>query len=47
MSDYGYDESGVYRVLPDGRALRLDPRMFNTLLTLSRSVESWGWEHGW
>ena len=48
MSDYGYDESGVYRVLPDGRALRVSKQFFNTILTLSQfGVEDYGWSDGW
>ena len=44
---FGYDANGVYKSLPDGRVLRVDERMFNTLLTVSRSQQDQGWEHGW
>lgn len=47
MSGFGLDENGVYKPLPDGRVLRVHRRMYNTMLTLSRSVEDQGWEHGW
>jgi hypothetical protein len=47
VSDFGQDDNGIYKRLPDGRCLRVRKQMFNTILTLSRSVEDQGWEHGW
>ena len=44
---FGQDENGPYKVLPDGRVLRLHERLFNTLLTVSRSQQDHGWAHGW
>ena len=43
----GQDDNGVFKRLEDGRVLRLDPRLFNTLLTVSRSQEDYGWLEGW
>ena len=47
MSEFGQDENGAYRVLRDGRCLRVEERMFNTLLTLSPSLDSPVWLEGW
>lgn len=44
---FGQDENGAYKILPDGRVLRVAERMFNSILTLSRSQSDQGWEHGW
>ena len=44
---FGYDENGIYKPLADGRVLRVQERMYNTRLTLSRSQQDDGWEHGW
>lgn len=44
---YGVDESGAYKRLEDGRVLRVHERMFNTLLTVSRTLESPFWDDGW
>lgn len=44
---FGQDANGAYKLLDDGRALRVHGRMFNTLLTLSRSLDAPTWEHGW
>jgi len=44
---FGNDGIGGYKLLKDGRVLRIQARLFNTLLTLSRSVDSLTWEHGW
>lgn len=43
----GKDENGTYRVLDDGRALRVEKRMCNSLLTLSSSQRDPGWSDGW
>jgi hypothetical protein len=43
----GYDANGIYKLLDDGRALRVRKQMFNTILTLSVNAEDQGWEHGW
>lgn len=47
MSDFGHDEIGFYKQLEDGRVLRVEKRMFNSLLTLSDSRAALTWEHGW
>lgn len=47
MSNFGQDENGVFKRLPDGRVLRVDRRMYNTILTLSSSQEDPGWSDGW
>jgi hypothetical protein len=47
MSNFGYDENGLFKILPDGRVLRVNERMFNTLLTLSMSRQDRGWRDGW
>lgn len=44
---FGKDANGMFKRLDDGRALRVDERWFNTLLTLSLSVEDQGWSQGW
>ena len=35
------------RVLPDGQCLAVIAQIFNTKLTLSRSIDDPGWEHAW
>lgn len=47
MSDYGQDDNGVFKRLPDGRVLRVQERMFNSLLTVSSSQQDQGWSDGW
>lgn len=47
MSDFGQDGNGIYKRLPDGRVLRVNERMFNTILTLSSSQQDPGWLEGW
>ena len=47
MSAFGQDKIGPYKTLADGRVLRVTRRMFNTLLTVSKSQQDQGWEHGW
>jgi hypothetical protein len=44
---FGQDESGVFKRLDDGRVVRLNKRLFNTLLTVSPSLESLWWSDGW
>lgn len=44
---FGMDANGLFKRLEDGRALRVDKRWYNTLLTLSDSVEDLGWSDGW
>jgi hypothetical protein len=44
---FSYDKNGVYKQLSDGRVLRVEKRMYNSILTLSSSQEDMGWEHGW
>ena len=44
---FGSDALGNFKLLDDGRVLRVQQRMFNTLLTLSPSQGSMTWEHGW
>jgi hypothetical protein len=47
MSIFGQDANGTFKRLRDGRVLRITERIYNTQLTLSRSVKDFGWEHGW
>lgn len=47
MSKFGQDENGSFKRLSDGRALRFRRQLFNTLVTLSSSVEDQGWSDGW
>jgi hypothetical protein len=45
---FGQDENGLFKLLDDGRVLRVAVRTFGKcLLTVSESVDSPGWEHGW
>lgn len=44
---FGQDDNGAYKILDDGRVLRATERVYNTLLTISPSLESLTWEHGW
>ena len=44
---FGQDELGDYKRLEGGRVLRVHRRMFNTLLTVSPSIESPWWSDGW
>lgn len=44
---FAQDEIGLYKPLPDGRVLRVARQIHNTLLTLSKSQQDFGWEHGW
>lgn len=46
-SPYGQDVNGVFKRLPDGRVLRVQKRLYNTLLTLSASQQDPGWSDGW
>jgi len=41
------DTIGIFKLLHDGRVLRVNPRQYNTLLTLSSSARDPGWSHGW
>jgi hypothetical protein len=43
----GNDANGVYKTLPDGRVLRVQERIYNSMLTLSSSQSDEGWEEGW
>jgi hypothetical protein len=47
VTRFGNDENGAYKLLSDGRVLRVQERMYNSLLTLSSSRTDQGWEHGW
>jgi hypothetical protein len=44
---FGQDENGLFKLLRDGRVLRLQERMYNTILTLSGSRQDPGWRDGW
>jgi hypothetical protein len=44
---FGQDGNGVFKRLEDGRVLRVHERMFNTLVTVSPSLESLYWSDGW
>jgi hypothetical protein len=41
------DELGVFKLLQDGQVLRIQERMYNTMLTLSSSREDQSWRDGW
>jgi hypothetical protein len=43
----GQDANGVYKLLDDGRVLRIRKRLYNTLLSLSSSQQDQGWSEGW
>jgi hypothetical protein len=43
----GVDGKGMYKLLPDGRVLRVERQIYNTILTLSESQKADGWEEGW
>lgn len=47
MATFHQDEIGLYKPLADGRVLRVTRQLFNSKITLSRSQEDQGWEHGW
>jgi hypothetical protein len=47
MGQFGQDEIGLYKTLPDGRVLRVAKQLFNAKLTLSNSQQDQGWEQGW
>lgn len=47
MSQFGQDENGLFKPLPDGRVLRVKEQLFNTILTLSPSQQSPTWDDGW
>ena len=44
---YGRDENGYFRVLLDGRVLRVRAQFYNAILTLSSSFDDYGWSNGW
>jgi hypothetical protein len=44
---FGQDQNGPFKPLADGRVLRIQERMFNSILTLSSSQRDHGWSHGW
>lgn len=44
---FGYDDNGLFRLLPDGRVLRVHKEIYNYRITLSESREDQGWSHGW
>jgi len=41
------DDGAMIKILDDGRVLRLVRRMYNTLLTISESVDAKTWIDGW
>jgi hypothetical protein len=47
MQSFGQDENGAYKLLSDGRVLRVRRQMYNTILTLSASRKDDGWLEGW
>lgn len=47
MVQFGQDADGLYKMLDDGRVMRITPRIENTLLTISSSLSDQGWLHGW
>jgi hypothetical protein len=44
---FGQDQNGLYKTLDDGRVLRVTKRLYNSILTLSSSLEDQGWRDGW
>lgn len=46
-SRFGYDATGLYKRLPDGRVLRVSKRLFNTSITLSASQQEHWWSDQW
>ncbi|HEY1897035.1 MAG TPA: hypothetical protein VGG62_12210 [Terracidiphilus sp.] len=47
MKGFGKDDLGLFKLLDDGRVLRVAKRMFNSQLTLSSSQHDQGWSDGW
>jgi hypothetical protein len=47
MKQFGRDGNGVFKLLDDGRVLRVSQRMFNSQITLLSSQEDDGWSDGW
>lgn len=47
MSNFGHDANGIFKRLSDGRVLRLNKQLVNTILSLSKIQESLGLEDGW
>ena len=46
-SKFGQDENGAFKRLDGGRVLRVNRRLFNTLLTISNSEQALDWRDGW
>lgn len=44
---FGQDENGAYKLLDDGRVLRVREQLFNTVMTLSRTFNDPGWSDSW
>lgn len=44
---FGYDQNGIYKLLPDGRVLRIQTQLYNTMLTLSDSLQDSTWRDAW
>lgn len=44
---YTDQDGNLTKKLKDGRVLRVQERMFNTIMTLSNSIEDPGWTDGW
>jgi hypothetical protein len=47
MGKFGQDGDGVFKLLDDGRVLRVQQRMFNSTMTVSSSQEDQGWLEAW
>lgn len=47
MSNFGLDANGIFKRLSDGRVLRLNKQLVNTILSLPKIQESLGLEDGW
>jgi hypothetical protein len=41
------DENGIFKLLSDGRVLRINKRIFTVILTVSDSREDPCWTDGW
>jgi hypothetical protein len=47
MKTFGQDAMGTFKRLKNGRVLRIQKRMYNTLLTVSRTQDDFGYMEGW
>ena len=44
---FAIDDKGPLKQLGDGQVMRVNERLYNTILTVSSSPEDDGWHDGW